>query len=95
MKKIFWTILAIILVLFVVIFSLQNKVTVGVRILSREFDTSLAWVVFVAFVFGILTGFLILLPKIIGLKLRLRKCNKRIKSFEKTKVLSVDEDKTE
>jgi len=95
MKKIIWTIIAIFLVLFVIIFSLQNKTTVSFKFLSREFNTSLAWVVFITLLIGILSGFLMMLPKIISLKLRLRKAGKKLKAIEKEKVLTVDEHQKE
>jgi len=90
MKKIIWLIIAGILTVFVIIFSLQNNTPVAVKLLSREFDTSLAWVVFITLLIGILSGFLMMLPKIIGLKLRLRKTEKKLNAFEKEKALTVD-----
>jgi len=91
MKKIIWTTIAILLVLFVIIFSLQNKTAVVVKILSREFDTSLAWVVFVTLLIGVFSGFLMILPKNISLKIKLRKAEKKLKTFEKEKALSINQ----
>jgi len=83
MKKITYSIFSAILLVFAIIFTLQNNNTVSLRLLSKEFDTSLAIIIFVTFTLGILTGILFLLPKIIRLKLRLKKSEKKLNAFIK------------
>ncbi len=85
MKKIFYTSISIILLLFIIIFTLQNDNNITVNILSWKLEGSLAWVVFLTFLAGIVSSLLIFLPKIISLKMKLKKAEKQISKFNVNK----------
>ncbi len=85
MKKIFYTTISIILLLFIIIFTLQNDNTITVNILSWKLEGSLAWVVFLTFLAGIVSSLLIFIPKIISLKMKLKKAEKQISKINTNK----------
>jgi len=89
MKKITYSIFSAILLVFAIIFTLQNNNMVSLKLLSKEFDTSLAVIIFFTYILGILTGILFLLPKIFRLKLRLKKSEKKLNAFIKDETDSV------
>ena len=77
-------VLGLIIAISAIIFALQNPDIVTVTFLAWDFEQSLALVMLIAFVAGVVTLALVLLPGIIKRSRRIAVQNKRIKELAKT-----------
>lgn len=90
MKQITYTILTIITLMFIVVFTLQNTNEVSIALLFWDIKTSLALLIFSLFALGVLVAIFIQTPIIIALKSTLKKDEKIISKLEETNVLNSD-----
>lgn len=79
---IIFTLLALFIALLAVILALQNTLTVTVAFLFWEFNGSLALVLLLALVLGVLVSFLAYLPSLIRGNLLRRSLRKRVSELE-------------
>jgi len=86
-------ILALAIALLAVIFAIQNTIVVKVSFLFWEIQGSLALILLITFIFGVLVGVFVLVPRLIKMKrmvFRQRKEIERLKEERKEK----DEEET-
>ncbi len=76
MKKPIYLILAIILLILIVLFTLQNTTEIDIKFLFWHVVASQVILIFFTFSFGVLLAVLLLLPTIIKLKKKLRMAKK-------------------
>lgn len=84
MKHSTYLVLAIITLILIVLFTLQNTSEVNVTLIIWNIKTSLALLIFSLFSFGVVVAIFILTPIIIGLKSRLIKDKKIISDLQET-----------
>lgn len=85
-----FTVLALIIAVFAVIFASQNSETVAIHLLSLSYQTSMGLIALVTFSVGVLVGLFISVPpmiarmsKISSLKRRVEEQNREIESLNK------------
>ncbi|HSB32427.1 MAG TPA: LapA family protein [Candidatus Sulfobium mesophilum] len=80
----FFIILALLIAIAIVLFSLQNSAIVTVSFLSFHYEGSLALILIVVFTLGLLVGLLISVPSLLRKSLDLREQKKRVKQLEES-----------
>ncbi len=84
-------ILVILIALLVVIFAVQNSVIVSVSLFNKTFEGSLALVIILCYLLGVLSGFLYIIPSIIRKNLIISDLRSKLnsqKSKEKEKEIN-------
>jgi len=84
MKKTTYLILTIIILIFIVTFTLQNTAEVNIHLLFWNIQTSLALLIFSLFSLGVVITIFVLTPTIIALKSTLKKDEKIISKLQET-----------
>lgn len=90
----FFTILALIIAVLAVIFSLQNAVITAVSFFTFSFEGSLALILIVTFAVGVVAGLLLMAPYLLKARLKRRRLAAHIKKI-KSKEGSVREEDIE
>ncbi len=85
----FTFVLTLVLVVLALIFALQNTDQVSLNFFTLAFSGSVASVTIVTFIVGVVSGFLLLLPKIFTSTLMTRKLSQENKTFKKESVEKV------
>lgn len=94
MKKPIYLVLSIIILTFVIIFTIQNTTQLDINILFWKITTSQVVLIFSMFSFGILLAITLLIPTIIKYKSEIRTLKKSNKLVEKKANLITNDDKT-
>jgi len=94
MKKPIYLVLSIIILTFVIIFTIQNTTQLDINILFWKITTSQVVLIFSMFSFGTLLAITLLIPTIIKYKSEIRTLKKSNKLVEKKANLITNDDKT-
>lgn len=78
----FFLIVAALIAVLAILFALENAVPVTVTFFTVEYQSSLAMVLMLSLIAGIILGLLVLTPRMIRQKLTISNMNKRLKSLE-------------
>ncbi|MEA3494839.1 MAG: LapA family protein [Bacteroidota bacterium] len=85
MKKTLYIIITLLLLIIVIIFTLQNSKSIDVSLIFFTAHSSLALVLFLTFMVGILVGSFSLLPTILHHKKQFKRIKKEIKNLKDIK----------
>lgn len=73
----------IIISIFVVIFAIQNSSIVTVNLFNKSFDGSLALVIILCYLLGVISGFLYIIPSIIRKNLTISELREKLNGQSK------------
>lgn len=79
----FFLIVAALIAVLAILFALENAVPVTVTFFTVEYQSSLAMVLMLSLMAGIILGLLVLVPRLVRQKLTITNLNKRLKTLEK------------
>ncbi len=84
----FFIVLALLIAIAIVLFSVQNSAIVTVSFLAFHYNGSLALILVVVFTLGLLAGMLISIPSLLRKSSDLREQKKRVKQLEESIIRS-------
>lgn len=79
----FFLIIAALIAVLAILFALENAVPVTITFFSAEYQSTLAMVLVLSLMAGIILGLLVLVPRLVRQKLTISNLNKRLKTLEK------------